>query len=119
MAKFKKNFWNGSMKMEDGRVVDTPEPSWYNQTPDPTSQAKPMGSFRSEYQPTNAEKRLSEIKVGERVVTLDQAYSTYKLHSVGDKKNLLKKVYFRIALINGTVFSTMKGPISGKVMSNA
>jgi len=113
MAKFKKNFWSGSMKMEDGRVVDTPEPSWYNQAPDPTSQSKPMGFHRSEYVPSGLDKRLSEVKVGDRVVQLSEAYTIYKLHSKDDKKSLLKKTLFRLALINGTTFKTMKGTISG------
>lgn len=106
MAKFKKNFWNGTRRKEDGDVVETPEPSWYAREKDPLDR---LGGFH------NPNKRpegvtIPRAKVGEKIVPIKEAYLIYKRSSLDSFR--LNSEPFKTALINGSTFQTREGRIS-------
>lgn len=110
MARFKKNFWNGTKRKADGDVVDLPEPEWYARQYDPTDRVTQSQGHKVEQNPRPEGVRIPRALVGNEIVPIKQAFEIYKEHNMESIR--LKFSYFKIALINGTTFKTSKGTIS-------
>ena len=99
MAKCKKNFWNSRN--------DTPEPDWYAREKDPLDR---LGGFKGEHNPRPEGARIPRAIVGDREVSIKEAFEIYKAHNMESFR--LNFAHFKTSLINGTKLKTAKGIIS-------